>query len=113
MRKQIGLKFEESDIERWDAWAEAHELTRTQAIEAGMAALLEGRVIAARQESPPSGRPRLDSYPSMPSDSTKVGRDNPHDNERRRAMDARNAAIQRAALAAPAGGTFGAGKPPS
>lgn len=43
-RKSIGLKFEEEDVEAWDAWAEAHGFTRTSAIETAMEHLMAGPV---------------------------------------------------------------------
>lgn len=39
-RRQIGLKFEESDVRLWDAWAAEHGLTRTTLIEAAVSMLM-------------------------------------------------------------------------
>lgn len=46
MRKQVGLKFEEGDLAKWDSWCMEHSISRTQAIERAMALMLG--------ESPPA-----------------------------------------------------------
>ncbi len=46
--KQIGLKFETSDVERWDEWAGEHGYTRTTMIETAME-----RLMTATGEAPP------------------------------------------------------------
>ena len=44
MRKQVGLKFDEGDLARWDEWALAHGLTRTTLIETAVETLLSSDV---------------------------------------------------------------------
>ena len=46
-RRQVGLKFDELDLERWDAWAVVHGFTRTTLVETAVELLLAGPVPVA------------------------------------------------------------------
>jgi hypothetical protein len=52
--KQIGLKFDSEDVDRWDAWAAEHGFSRTTMIEAAMERLMESPVAVA---PPPKAAP--------------------------------------------------------
>jgi len=66
-RKQVGLKFEESDLERWDAFAGVQGLTRTTLVETAVERLIsamsgqapvEGVLGAGRSHGASPGRRR-------------------------------------------------------
>lgn len=57
MRKPIGLKFEEDDVQRWDEWAVAHGFTRTSLIETAVEALIEAGTVAATRVATPKAEP--------------------------------------------------------
>lgn len=99
-RKQVGLKFEEEDLVRWDAWAEERKLTRTELFELALGRLT-GERVDARADAPEQLRRKLDTYPALAQD----------DPERRQAaVTDRNEAIARG-VRPPESGTFGKGVP--
>ncbi len=103
-RKQFGLKFDEEDVARWDAWAESQGLTRTTFLETAAERLISQGTEQAPPVSPAESRPpKLDTYPSAPTDPQ----------ERREWFNRRNAAIQ-GGSAAPAQEHYGGvgSKPP-
>lgn len=62
MRKQIGIKFEDEDLARWDLWAESHGLTRTTLIETAVE-----RFISASQEQLPEEVKQIETGGVRPS----------------------------------------------
>ena len=55
-KKQVGLKFEEEDLARWDVWAESQGLTRTTLIETAVE-----RLISAAGDQAPAEKPQPES----------------------------------------------------
>lgn len=47
MKKQVGLKFEESDLVKWDAFAEARGFSRTQLVERAVERFMEAPAAVA------------------------------------------------------------------
>lgn len=56
MRKQVGLKFEEESLVRWDAWAAEHKLSRTEMFELAVERLVGDRPVENVPESQPEPR---------------------------------------------------------
>jgi hypothetical protein len=106
-RKSIGLKFEEDDLARWDAWAEVRGLTRTGLLETAVEHLIGFEAALAQMANgevpvfPPKPLSRaggkLDAYPGMPEDPE----------ERLRAINERNRLMQERGVKPPKSGTFG------